>query len=68
MGGHGRSVADPTFSQRGQCQSAFNASWYAAGHGFKFAPVIGEILADMLVDEPPTFDKSLFSPDRFVFV
>lgn len=36
-----------------------------AGHGFKFAPVIGEILADLMLDIPPSVDISLFSPDRF---
>jgi len=36
-----------------------------AGHGFKFAPVLGEILADMLIDSSPAFDLSLFSPERF---
>jgi sarcosine oxidase len=39
-----------------------------AGHGFKFAPVLGEILADMLVGETPAFDLSLFSPERFSLV
>lgn len=36
-----------------------------AGHGFKFAPVLGEILADLLADKTPAFDISLFSPTRF---
>jgi sarcosine oxidase len=36
-----------------------------AGHGFKFAPVLGEILADLLTDTPPRFDLTLFSPARF---
>ncbi|MEE4240830.1 MAG: N-methyl-L-tryptophan oxidase [Desulfopila sp.] len=36
-----------------------------AGHGFKFAPVLGEILADLMADIPPAFDMELFSPDRF---
>jgi glycine/D-amino acid oxidase-like deaminating enzyme len=36
-----------------------------AGHGFKFAPVLGEILADLMADIPPAFDLELFSPDRF---
>jgi len=36
-----------------------------AGHGFKFAPVLGEILADLMVDLPPAFDIKLFSPIRF---
>ncbi len=36
-----------------------------AGHGFKFAPVLGEILADFLEDKTPTFDVKMFSPARF---
>ncbi len=36
-----------------------------AGHGFKFAPVLGEILADLMVDTQPEVDIRLFSPDRF---
>jgi sarcosine oxidase len=36
-----------------------------AGHGFKFAPVLGEILADLLTDVEPEFDLTLFSPNRF---
>jgi glycine/D-amino acid oxidase-like deaminating enzyme len=36
-----------------------------AGHGFKFAPVLGEILADLLTDVSPQFDTAMFSPDRF---
>ena len=31
-----------------------------SGHGFKFAPVIGEILADMVQDKVPRFDLQLF--------
>jgi sarcosine oxidase len=31
-----------------------------SGHGFKFAPVIGEILADMVQDKPSRFDLQLF--------
>jgi len=31
-----------------------------SGHGFKFAPVIGEVLADMVQDMPPRFDLQLF--------
>ena len=31
-----------------------------SGHGFKFAPVIGEIVADMIEARPPTFDVGLF--------
>ena len=31
-----------------------------SGHGFKFAPVIGELLADLVERRPPRFDLSLF--------
>jgi sarcosine oxidase len=36
-----------------------------AGHGFKFAPVLGEILADLMTDLPPAVDVDIFSPNRF---
>lgn len=36
-----------------------------AGHGFKFAPVLGEILADIMADIQPEIDIRLFSPNRF---
>ena len=36
-----------------------------AGHGFKFAPVIGELLADLMADISPEVDTKMFSPDRF---
>ena len=37
-----------------------------AGHGFKFAPLLGEILADLLEGLIPTIDMDFFSPQRFV--
>jgi sarcosine oxidase len=36
-----------------------------SGHGFKFAPVLGEILADMAMGNKPRFDVSGFEPGRF---
>lgn len=36
-----------------------------AGHGFKFAPVLGEILSDLLLERIPAVDIKLFSPNRF---
>lgn len=36
-----------------------------SGHGFKFAPVLGEILADLALGETPSFDLSGFRLDRF---
>jgi sarcosine oxidase len=31
-----------------------------SGHGFKFCPVIGELLADLAQDNQPRFELSLF--------
>ena len=31
-----------------------------SGHGFKFAPVVGEILADLVQGKPARFDLGLF--------
>jgi len=36
-----------------------------SGHGFKFAPAIGEILADLAVDRPPRFNLNPFGLGRF---
>jgi sarcosine oxidase len=36
-----------------------------SGHGFKFSPAIGEILADLAMDRAPAFDLSLFRLSRF---
>ncbi len=36
-----------------------------SGHGFKFASVIGEILADLATGKPPRFDLTMFRIDRF---
>ena len=36
-----------------------------SGHGFKFGPVLGEILAAKLYDETPPVDTSLFALERF---
>lgn len=44
-------------------------AWVAggfSGHGFKFAPIIGEILADLVEHKRPSFDISFFNPERFV--
>jgi sarcosine oxidase len=37
-----------------------------AGHGFKFAPVLGEVLADLIAGTKPAFDVSRFSPARTI--
>ncbi|MCA0936502.1 N-methyl-L-tryptophan oxidase [Vibrio alginolyticus] len=36
-----------------------------SGHGFKFASVIGEVVADMALEKTPEFNLSLFAIDRF---
>jgi sarcosine oxidase len=36
-----------------------------SGHGFKFAPLFGSILADLVVDGRTAFDITLFDPSRF---
>lgn len=36
-----------------------------SGHGFKFVPVIGEILRDCVLEQKPEFDLKAFSPERF---
>jgi len=36
-----------------------------SGHGFKFAPVIGELLSDLVANRKPSFDIAMFSPSRF---
>lgn len=36
-----------------------------SGHGYKFAPVVGEIVAALLAGADPGFALDLFAPDRF---
>jgi sarcosine oxidase len=36
-----------------------------SGHGFKFAPVVGEILADLAITESTVHDISRFAIARF---
>ena len=36
-----------------------------SGHGFKFAPLVGSILADLTMDDQTSFDIRLFDPARF---
>ncbi len=35
-----------------------------SGHGFKFAPLIGEVLADMATDDAPGIPLERFRADR----
>ncbi len=37
-----------------------------SGHGFKFAPVVGEIIADLVDGKRPEFDLSMFGARRLV--
>jgi sarcosine oxidase len=37
-----------------------------SGHGFKFAPVIGEIVAQLCCDEEPPFDLAFLRPNRLL--
>ncbi|MBP2419075.1 N-methyl-L-tryptophan oxidase [Microlunatus capsulatus] len=36
-----------------------------SGHGFKFVPVVGEVVADLAVDGGTSFDLGFLAPDRF---
>ena len=36
-----------------------------SGHGYKFTPVIGEIVAALLAGDGPGYDLRVFAPDRF---
>ncbi|OHR66979.1 N-methyltryptophan oxidase [Bacillus sp. HMSC76G11] len=38
-----------------------------SGHGFKFASVVGEILADLVIDGKTNHPIDLFSPQRFAY-
>ncbi len=35
-----------------------------SGHGFKFAPLVGKLLAELATDKPPSFELERFSPVR----
>ena len=37
-----------------------------SGHGFKFASVLGEVVADVAVGRKAVFDLAFLSPERFV--
>lgn len=36
-----------------------------SGHGFKFTPVLGEVLADLATGGAPSYDLTMFDPHRF---
>jgi monomeric sarcosine oxidase len=36
-----------------------------SGHGFKFAPVVGEVIADLVLEGRSRFDLAMFEPGRF---
>jgi sarcosine oxidase len=47
-----------------QCPDVTVACGFS-GHGFKFVPVVGEILADLVIDRATRHPISLFDPRRF---
>ena len=36
-----------------------------SGHGFKFVPVVGEIVADLVIDGSTRHDIGFLSPERY---
>ena len=36
-----------------------------SGHGFKFTPVVGEILKQLALEETTSYDIAAFDPGRF---
>ncbi len=50
-------------SPPGMSQVSFAAGF--SGHGFKFASVIGEIMADLVTEQGTRHDISMFDPARF---
>ena len=39
---------------------------FVAGHGFKLAPVVGKVLAELATGQRPSYDLRPFRMDRFV--
>jgi sarcosine oxidase len=37
-----------------------------SGHGFKFVPVIGEVVADLVTEGETRYDLGFLSPNRFL--
>ena len=48
-----------------QCSNVTVACGFS-GHGFKFVPVVGEILADLCLEGRTAHPISLFDPQRLV--
>jgi sarcosine oxidase len=48
-----------------QCADVTVACGFS-GHGFKFVPVVGEILADLVIDHATDHPISMFDPQRFL--
>jgi sarcosine oxidase len=46
-----------------QCADVVMACGFS-GHGFKFVPVVGEILADLAIDDATDHPIALFDPQR----
>lgn len=45
--------------------SAVTVALGFSGHGFKFAPVVGEVIGELVCDGRSRFDLAMFSPGRF---
>ena len=42
-----------------------HAIHFVTGHGFKLSPVVGKVVAELVMEETPSFDLSPFRLDRF---
>lgn len=47
------------------CGEPWCPSVFSAGHGFKLSPVVGKILRELALDQPPSYDLSPFRIGRF---
>ena len=54
---------DPVVGRHPSCPGAVVACGFS-GHGFKLTPVLGEVLADLVLDGATTYDLSLLDPLR----
>ena len=56
----GMSVADSTGTIFVKMKVCVIVASVCSGHGFKFAPVMGEIIAGLVQGKKPAFDLSMF--------
>jgi sarcosine oxidase, subunit beta len=56
--------ANPIIGEATQLPGFFLATGFS-GHGFMHGPVVGELVADLILRRQPQIDISSFSPDRF---